>query len=186
MDLDIRSVLDKHKIKYIDRGASLLCQCPVHEEKTPSFNVDPIKNLFYCFGCSEGGDSILLESILSKRSIGQVLRELNPEFVAEFKPRELSWLDHLNLLTYRSDNALIVDVVRRFWPVWKVLYDTSSSRDKFYEPSYYQLEEWYDWADKFGPWQATRKIFGRDFNIDSAKDGWILNGPKIKEFFIKW
>ena len=30
--------------------------CPFHGEKTPSFTVDEEKNLFYCFGCHEGGD----------------------------------------------------------------------------------------------------------------------------------
>ncbi len=30
--------------------------CPFHREKTPSFNVDRSKGLFYCFGCGTGGD----------------------------------------------------------------------------------------------------------------------------------
>src|SRR4051794_41937084 len=30
--------------------------CPFHEERTPSFGIDPAQKLFYCFGCSEGGD----------------------------------------------------------------------------------------------------------------------------------
>ena len=30
--------------------------CPFHQEDTPSFTVDPTDNLFYCFGCQEGGD----------------------------------------------------------------------------------------------------------------------------------
>jgi len=38
------------------RGARLLGLCPFHEEKTPSFSVDPKAQLFYCFGCHTGGD----------------------------------------------------------------------------------------------------------------------------------
>jgi len=37
-----------------------LCPYPDHQEKTPSFSLDPEKNLYYCYGCLRGGDSIKL------------------------------------------------------------------------------------------------------------------------------
>ncbi len=39
-------------------GGSLKGLCPFHDEKSPSFNVTPARNLWYCFGCGEGGDVI--------------------------------------------------------------------------------------------------------------------------------
>lgn len=37
-------------------GTRMKGLCPFHEEKTPSFSVDPTRQLFYCFGCQSGGD----------------------------------------------------------------------------------------------------------------------------------
>src|SRR5207302_576267 len=39
-------------------GARLTGRCPFHEERTPSFSVNPVEKLFYCFGCGKGGDMI--------------------------------------------------------------------------------------------------------------------------------
>jgi DNA primase len=39
-------------------GSRYTGRCPFHEERTPSFSVNAVDKLFYCFGCGKGGDLI--------------------------------------------------------------------------------------------------------------------------------
>lgn len=46
---------------------SYKANCPFHNEKTPSFTVDTVKNIFKCFGCGAGGDAI--EFVMLKENL---------------------------------------------------------------------------------------------------------------------
>ncbi len=50
----VRVVSEYVRLKKTGKDFSGLC--PFHQEKTPSFTVSPIKQIFYCFGCGKGGD----------------------------------------------------------------------------------------------------------------------------------
>jgi DNA primase len=48
--------------------------CPFHEEKTPSFTVSPIKQIFYCFGCGKGGDVFNFVMDMEKSAFPEAVR----------------------------------------------------------------------------------------------------------------
>jgi DNA primase len=49
----VRVIQDYVQLK--KKGANWMACCPFHKEKTPSFSVSPVKEIFYCFGCHKGG-----------------------------------------------------------------------------------------------------------------------------------
>lgn len=54
---DIVSVISEH-MTLKKKGRNYWGCCPFHNEKTPSFSVNPEKGFFYCFGCHESGNAI--------------------------------------------------------------------------------------------------------------------------------
>jgi DNA primase len=72
------------------RGANLIGLCPFHNEKTPSFNVNPARNIFKCFGCGKGGDSTHFIMEVEQLSYPDALRFLAKKYHIEIQERELT------------------------------------------------------------------------------------------------
>ena len=58
------------------RGKNWLGLCPFHSEKTPSFNVNPDKQIFHCFGCGVGGDAFKFLELQKGLNFPEAVREL--------------------------------------------------------------------------------------------------------------
>jgi DNA primase len=59
--------------------------CPFHQEKTPSFVVNPNKNIFKCFGCGKGGDAINFIMEHEKFSYPEALKFLANKYQIEIE-----------------------------------------------------------------------------------------------------
>ena len=61
-------------------GTSYKGLCPFHSEKTPSFNVNPDKGFFHCFGCGVGGDVFKFLELHEKVGFQDAVRMLAQKF----------------------------------------------------------------------------------------------------------
>ncbi len=72
---DIVSVVS-HYVPLKATGKSFKGLCPFHKEKTPSFHVNPERQIFHCFGCDVGGDAFKFLMLYDKLSFTEAVREL--------------------------------------------------------------------------------------------------------------
>src|SRR5437899_11849431 len=72
----IADVIGEHIQLRSAGGGDLKGLCPFHDEKSPSFNVTPANNLFWCFGCQEGGDVISFVQRMEHLTFAEVIERL--------------------------------------------------------------------------------------------------------------
>ena len=72
------------------RGSNLIGICPFHKEKTPSFNVNPARNIFKCFGCGKAGDAVRFIMEHEHYSYPEALRYLAKKYGIKIEEREQS------------------------------------------------------------------------------------------------
>jgi len=69
-------------------GSSLVGLCPFHDEKSPSFNVNPTTNHYYCFGCGEGGDAFKFVQLTEGLDFKGALEYLADRYGVKLEPVE--------------------------------------------------------------------------------------------------
>src|SRR3972149_6646777 len=67
------------------RGVNYIACCPFHNEKTPSFNVNPVRNIYKCFGRGKGGDSVSFVMEHEKMNYTESLRYLAKKYNIEIE-----------------------------------------------------------------------------------------------------
>ncbi|HTI08029.1 MAG TPA: DNA primase [Puia sp.] len=72
------------------RGVNYLGLCPFHNEKSPSFTVSPVKEIYKCFGCGRSGNTISFLMEHEKYSYAEALRWLAAKYNVEIEEKEVS------------------------------------------------------------------------------------------------
>jgi DNA primase len=72
------------------RGSNLWGNCPFHNEKTPSFSVNPARNIFKCFGCGKAGDSAKFLMEHEHYTYPEALRYLAKKYNIKIEEKELT------------------------------------------------------------------------------------------------
>ncbi|MBW2544455.1 MAG: DNA primase [Deltaproteobacteria bacterium] len=71
-------------------GRNFVGLCPFHKEKTPSFSVNPEKQIFYCFGCGEGGDVFAFLMKINGANFAESARHLANKAGIEIPVRKMT------------------------------------------------------------------------------------------------
>lgn len=66
-------------------GGSQKGLCPFHDEKSPSFNVNPARGFYHCFGCGEGGDVISFLMKIDALSFGEAVERLADKYGVQLR-----------------------------------------------------------------------------------------------------
>ena len=118
---DIVDVLGK-SLKLKRQGANYFACCPFHKEKSASFSVSSVKQMYYCFGCGESGDALsfimkyngweFIDSVkYLANQYGVTIPDdgpkLSPQQVKQQKERKLGLAESINkvVLFYRKQLA---------------------------------------------------------------------------------
>ena len=94
-------------VKLKKRGANYLGLCPFHNEKSPSFTVSPVKEIYKCFGCGKSGNTIGFLMEQEKYTYAEALRWLANKYNVEIEETETS--PEFKILQQAAESLYIIN-----------------------------------------------------------------------------
>jgi len=131
-------------------GSNYKGLCPFHEEKTPSFNVNPDRQIFHCFGCGRGGNVFTFLMEMEGVSFPEAVRELGKRYGVDVPSREVP-KEELG----RNDELFRVNDFAARWYHRNLVEDDSAGHARRY------LEKRGIPSDSWAAW-----------NLGCAREGW--------------
>jgi len=153
---DIVQVINQ-RVPLKKAGTSYKACCPFHDEKSPSFNVSPVKQFYHCFGCGASGDALKFLMEYDGLSFVEAVESLASQYGMEV-PREK-----------RSPEQQKAQQVKQ--QKQRDLYDVMHLAAKFYR---HQLRDHAQSAEakKYLKQRGLSADIAKEFVIGFAPPGW--------------
>ncbi|MDQ7045282.1 MAG: DNA primase [Sulfurimonas sp.] len=103
--LDVVDVVGSY-VELKKAGVNYKSPCPFHDEKSPSFVVSPQKQIYHCFGCGAGGDSVKFVMEYEKLNYPEALEKL-----ADFANFTLSYTDN----KHNKPRSQVMDKLQEYY-----------------------------------------------------------------------
>ena len=119
--MDIADLVGRY-VSLKKAGASYKALCPFHDEKTPSFNVTPARQIFKCFGCGKGGNCFHFLMAMEGLEFPEAVRTLAREVGIDVPETERPSVDR----TAKNDRTRLYDANSRAADFFARMLDTSA------------------------------------------------------------
>ncbi len=161
-------------------GGSLKGLCPFHDEKSPSFNVTPGKELYYCFSCTAGGDVIKFVQEIEHLTFAEAIERLAARAGVELRYEQGGYVPGQET----SQRRRLIDAHRAAVDFYseRIRGDSASAARAFLAERGFELSD----AERFGvgyspaAWdELTRHLRGRGFTDEELlKSGLARQGRR--------
>ncbi|HBB67526.1 MAG: DNA primase [Elusimicrobia bacterium GWA2_56_46] len=126
--LDIVEVVRDYIPALRRAGRNYKAVCPFHNEKTPSFTVSQDKQIFYCFGCNEGGDMFTFVMKIEGLTFVESLKKLSAKAGIQWQETEYHQLSAKE--KERLDLKKVLSAAAEFYK--KLLFSSNGERARLY------------------------------------------------------
>lgn len=110
---DIVEVINQ-RVPLKKAGATFKACCPFHQEKTPSFNVNPQKQFYHCFGCGASGDALKFVMEYEGLSFVEAVESLAAQIGLDV-PREKQTPQAAKKIEHARDLYEVMALVAKFY-----------------------------------------------------------------------
>ncbi len=97
------------------KGQNWTACCPFHNEKTPSFYVNPVRGIYKCFGCGKGGDAITFVMEIENYSYPEAMKYLAKKYNIEIQSEERLTDEEVASQNERESLLILHDFAQNFY-----------------------------------------------------------------------